>query len=231
MRTLRSPARRRLSRSFLEDAPRQAWSLVLVASTLGGCNAYVNKFDVAPRHVCPGQEVAISWDVTGSPTLTVSPKIPGAPDGAVAASGRASIKPIANTRVSLRVTRRFGEPRGADVDIELPAPVEIAADLEDSPSCEASVLTLRTHTKGFTEGVTADVVSSGKRSIDVTRVDAAGHTITAHVAPGVTTTAFASLPMNGDWTLSSKLQPDEACSNPPHVLTLSVLTTCSGAAR
>jgi len=49
---------------------------------------------------------------------------------------------------------------------------------------------------------------------------------TAHVGPGVSTNAFANLPMAGDWLLSSRLTDQEACPTEakpgkiPHVLLL-----------
>jgi hypothetical protein len=213
---------------------RSVGFLVAAALCGPGCNAHIGTFEASLRHICPGERVEITWEVTGSASVTVSPPIKGAPNGAVASTDHATIAPTAKTRVSLRVTRILGEPTGADIDIDLPAPVAIAADLNDAPSCTAGVLTLTTRVKGFSPGVTADVVAlegSEKRSIDISRADAAGKTITARVAPGVSTDAFSAMPAEGDWTLSSTLMPGESCSNPPHVLTVYVYTACKGAAR
>ena len=213
---------------------KRGWILMVGAVCGLGCNAHIGTFEASLRRICPGQKVEIGWAVTGSATVTVTPPIKGAPNGPVASTDHATIAPTAKTRVSIRVTRMLGEPTGADIDIDLPGPVAIAADLNDAPSCTAGVLTLTTPVKGFSPGVTADVVAlegSETRSIDISRTDAAGKKITAHVAPGVSTDAFSAMPAEGDWTLSSDLMPGESCSNPPHVLTVYVYTACKGVAR
>ncbi len=176
----------------------------------------------------------IDWEVTGSPTLTVTPKLVGAPDGPVATSGRVTIKPTANTRVSLRVTRLGGEPAGADVDVDVPAPVEIAADLNDSALCKDGVLTLVAHVKGFSPEVMAKRMGGAKRPLDISRLDSAGKSVTdsegkpivAHLERGEISRAFAAFPVAGDWRVSSPLSPGESCGNPPHTLTLFVFTEC-----
>jgi hypothetical protein len=210
------------------------WYLIIVACGGLACNAHIGTFEASERHICPGTPVEISWEVTGSAKLTVSPPIAGAPNGPVNSTDHAKFSPKVKTRVSLRVTRSFGEPTGADIDLDIPAPVRIAADLNDAPSCNDGVLTLTTEAKGFAPGVMAEVVGledSENRSLDVSRVDGRGKKITAHVAPGVRTDAFAALPVNGAWTLSSTLASGESCSNPPHVLTAYVYPACQGGAR
>jgi hypothetical protein len=116
----------------------------------------------------------IAWEVTGSPTLTLTPKLSGAQDGPVATNGRVMIKPTAKTRVSLRVTRLGGEPTGADVDVDVPEPVEVAADLNDAALCENGILTLETDVKGFSPGVMAKRMGGAKRPLDIRRLDSAG---------------------------------------------------------
>lgn len=211
------------------------WTIVAVSTALvSGCNAHIGNFDVTPRHVCPGDAVMIDWEVTGSPTLTVTPKLGGAPDGPVATSGRVMIKPTAKTRVSLRVTRFGGEPAGADVDVDVPAPVEIAADLNDAALCENGVLTLVAHVKGFSPGVIAKRMGDAKRPLDISRLDGAGKIVTdsagkpivAHLEQGEISRVFAAFPVAGDWRVSSTLGPGESCDHPPHSLTLFVFTEC-----
>ena len=199
-----------------------------------GCNAHIGRFDVTPRHICPGDEVMIAWEVTGSPTLTLTPKLSGAQDGPVATNGRVMIKPTAKTRVSLRVTRLGGEPTGADVDVDVPEPVEVAADLNDAALCENGILTLETDVKGFSPGVMAKRMGGAKRPLDIRRLDSAGkiatdsagNPIVAHLEHGEISRAFAAFPVAGDWRVSSPLGPGESCGHPPHSLTLFVFTEC-----
>jgi hypothetical protein len=204
-----------------------AWAALL--SSLAACNAHIQKFEVAPRHICAGQDVTIAWEVKGQANLSVVPRPPNAPEGSVASSGTTTIRPNANARVSLRATRFMGKSDGADMDIALVAPVEIAASLQDVVSCQDNTLILRTETKGFGPSLRSEMVGANKRAMDVARVDDAGRTISAHVTPGgPATSAFAALPMNGQWTLTTKLGGGESCSDPPRALTLIVHTDCDG---
>jgi hypothetical protein len=210
----------------LPDRSGAAWALGLALGAGLACNAHVNAFDATPRRFCPGGLVDISWDVTGSAELSFQPPIAGAPNGPVSSVGRASIRPSGDTRASLRVTRWLGEPTGADIDLALPAPVEIAATLQDARTCKDGVLTLTTHVGGSDPALKAALVSAPKRAVDVTRTGA-GQPITAHLEPGQAgSSAFADLPFSGDWTIATKLAGTESCANPPHTLTLSVVTNC-----
>lgn len=204
-----------------------AWAVVAVV----GCNAHVNNFEVTPRHICPGDEVAITWDVTGKARLTLSPAIGSAPDGPVASSGTIRIKPRTSTHVSLRVTRCTGAPSGADADVDVPAPVELAAELDSSMSCVDGVLRLTTEAKAFTPGVLAGPVGGSKRALDITHDAPGGKTVTAHVDAGGFTDAFSNTQAAGKWTLATRLASPESCGNPPHVLTVTIGTRCQGVVR
>lgn len=204
-----------------------------------GCNAKIKAFSAEPRFICPGQEVILRWDVVGSAKLTVTPPEPGVPNGDVPSQGQVPLHPSVQTRASLHVTRWLGEPAGAETDISVPAPVRVAADLNDPARCENGVLTLTAHLSEsqFSPAVKAQVVmveDSVARSYDITRMDPAQHAITAHVARSVSTNAFANLPMAGDWILSSPLTGQEACpaggkpGTLPHVLTVYAYSSCNG---
>ena len=210
--------------------PRTREALMAALIVFGGCNAHIASFDVNPRHICAGQDVHIAWDVQGSAHVSVDPKIAGAPDGAVASKGQVAIKPTAaKTRISLRATRWLGKPDGADYDVEVTAaaPVEIAGSLAGS-SCNDGVLTVAAETKGFSDDLRAGLVSVNKRALDVRHQDRDGREVTASVAPGSSSDAFANLPVNGRWMLSAKLGPGESCASPPHVLTAVVSPSCGG---
>ena len=186
------------------------------------------------RYVCPGQRVDIVWNVTGSAKFEVNPDIPGAIRGAVASTGQTSFTPTQNTRASIKVTRSFGEPTGADIDVHMSGHESLAADLNDSPSCDGGVLTLKPQIRGFSADMRALVVTVQEgemRELDVSRVDAAGKLITAHVGPGQSTDTFAALPVNGQWIFAAKLGPGESCSDAPHVLTVYAYTGCAGETR
>jgi len=210
------------------------WAFVASALAGTGCNAHVNKFDASVRYVCPGQRVDIVWNVTGSAKFEVTPDVPGTVRGAVPSIGQTSFIPTQNTRASIRVTRSFGEPTGADIDFHMSGHESLAADLNDSPSCEGGVLTLKPQIRGFSPDMKAIVVTvqdGEQRELDVSRLDAAGRPITAHVGPGKTTDAFATLPVNGQWIFTARLGPGESCTNAPHVLTVYAYTGCTGGTK
>ena len=199
------------------------------------CNAHVNAFNASPRHICPGQQVEVQWDVTGSATLAFAPTVADAPQGAVTSRGQVILKPTQNTRASIRVTRWLGEPAGSDIDIQMPEPTLVTADLNDSFSCQANVMGVKAQMKNFSPDVKAEVVGVGisngqGRELDIRRTDAQGKIIAAHVGPGQNSTAFAALPVEGEWILSTKLGGDESCDHPPHVLTVYAYAGCTGGA-
>ncbi len=204
---------------------------LLLCALVGGaaCNASIGKFDVTPRNaVCPGTPVTIVWSVTGSPKLTLSPKVPNSPDGKVDTSGKVTVTPNGPTTVSLRVSRCLGEPTGADIQVTPPKPEEIAASLEQTSSCTDGVLTLTTETKNFDPKAKAIAVSSPKRDIEISRADSPG---TPTVIPkGGTTGSFSALPANGAWSVSTTLLPGESCSAPPKSVTFYLYTACEGVA-
>ena len=217
-------------RAAVDYTAGRVWLLSVVALAAVDCNASIQKFDVSPRHsVCPGTPVAIVWDVTGSPKLTVSPNVAGAPNGKVAASGRATFAATGKTVVSLRVSRWFGEPTGADFDVNPPAPAEVAVQLADTSTCSNGILTMKAHTGAFDANAVARAVNSPRRSIELSRDGKA--TAPIAIPRGGTTMAFAALSANGDWTVSTMLEPGETCRNPPNGLTFVIYTACEGDSR
>src|SRR5512147_1233815 len=86
--------------------------LVAALCWAGACSPQIVRFEVGPRHICAGQQVEMVWQVKGQAHLTVTPRLAGAPDGAVAASGHATVKPTSDTRVFLQATRWLGTPTG-----------------------------------------------------------------------------------------------------------------------
>jgi hypothetical protein len=211
--------------------PRTRKGLLAALILLAGCNAHVASFAVTPRHLCAGQDVHIAWEVQGNARLSIDPRTEGAPDGAVDSKGQAAFKPTAaKTRVSLHATRWLGKSDGADYDVEVvtTAPIEIAGSLAGS-SCDNGVLTVATEAKGFSDDLRAGSVSTSKRALDIRHQATDGREVTASVAPGSASDAFANLPIDGRWMLSTKLWAGESCAHPPHVLTAVIFPSCQGA--
>ena len=72
---------------------RTGWHTAFVGTALFaavlslGCDPVVRTFTVTPRHICAGERVEVQWDVTGSPTLTLTPPMIGVPVGSVPSQG------------------------------------------------------------------------------------------------------------------------------------------------
>jgi hypothetical protein len=218
------------------DTPFRAGAslrLVAILCLLAGCNARVDRFTATPRHVCPGQEVTLSWRVVGSATMTADPALPGMPEGHVADEGRASIAPRTSTRIALHVTRPLGKPTSSiqEIDVSGSAPTvepltASLADDEAAPGCDAGSVWATVHPKRFTQDITVATVRSHPGDGRTYRVRHAG--VEATVAPGIVVHEFAGRPLLGDWVLTSPLAPGETCGTPtlPRSLVVDVLTQC-----
>jgi len=104
-----------------------------------------------------------------------------------------------------------------------------AAQLVDTSTCSNGVLTMKAHTGAFDANAVARAVNSPRRSIELSRDGKA--TAPIAIPRGGTTMAFAALSANGDWTVSTMLEPGETCRNPPNGLTFVIYTACEGDSR
>jgi hypothetical protein len=175
--------------------------------------------------------VHLSWSVTGSAAITVSPPIAGAPNGAVEASGQATIAPTANTRVELHVTRFLGAPTASIQDIDVKtasdAPEPLTASLADaSAGCGDGKVWATVHAQRFSPDVKVATVASHAGDDRTYDVQHAGRN--AKVTPGAPTASLAGSALVGDWVLTSPLRPGETCGTPtlPRSLVVDVFTQC-----
>jgi len=210
------------------------WPWLVAASCSACCHPKIAKLEATPRHVCPGERVELVWEFSGSGTMTVTPSTASAPAGHVADRGTASIQPMAPTRVELRVTRTFGAPTGAQLDIEMAQGESVAASIaDDSAACSAGVVSSTAHLRNFAPDLAVALVGmqpgDSRAGYDVTHVDARTHQpVTAHVAPAAPTDRFAGMPIGGDWVISSPLAAGESCDPPslPNNLVVVAYTNC-----
>ena len=198
---------------------------------LTGCDAKVKAFTASPRHVCPGERVELSWSVTGSATMTVTPSLPGAPNGPVPDDGNATIAPVASTRAQLYVKRFLGAPASSiqDVDVNTARGTErLAASLGDpsaQPGCESGNRVWATvHARNFAAAIKVGSVAAhpgDPRTYDVQHAN-----LKVRVSPGAVSTQLAGVPIQGDWLLSATLAPGETCDKVPNGLVVDVFTQC-----
>lgn len=211
---------------------------LLVVMCLGACSPKINKFEATSRHVCPGEEIELSWNVTGSGSLTATPAIAGFSSGGVSDSGSRKFRVYEPTSIKLHVTRTFRKPKDAQWDFEIEDGSEVLAGIDDpAATCANGVLTSVAHMNSFGEmRITAVGVARGNQraQMDITRVvenpDHTTRTVTAHVVPGQLSTELAGLPINGDWTISSPLIAGESCETPvlPNGLIVRAYASCGG---
>jgi hypothetical protein len=198
-----------------------------------GCAPKIN--DLNPRHaiICPGDSVQVSWDVSGTATLNVTPATPGAPSGSVDSTSGFKLTPTGpHTAVVIRASRMFRQDAIGETDIDVNTGELVNASITDpSVTCTNNVLTSTAHLdpKSFA----ADVMVA---KVGVDGNDQRKYTIThngksASVGPGIWSQALAGLPMRGDWTISTTLLAGEACDpaqNLPNNLPVRAYSKCGG---
>jgi hypothetical protein len=173
--------------------------------------------------------------------MSTEPEDMAAPHGHIDDSGTARFRPASATKVKLHVTRMFREPTNAEQDIEMDPGTEVSASIADpSASCENGMISSTAHVSNFggLSVVVVGVAPGNKRtSLTIARDDPhhPGGRVTAHVAADAPSRAFAGLPINGDWVISSPLLPGESCSGNQPVLPNSLIvyayTSCNGERR
>ena len=190
---------------------------------LAACAPSIYKLEVRPRHICPDEEVKLVWKFTGSGTITTTPPIPGAPNGSVEDSGTATFKPRVTMKIKLHVTRTLRAPANAQDDVEIEPGTEVSASLALPTATWAHGIVTSTASMTSFDGlaVVAVGVAAGNQraSFDIARVDPratpSSVPVVAHVIPDHLSRAFAGMPVNGTWLISSPLIGDETCDGDP----------------
>jgi hypothetical protein len=196
---------------------------------LAGCYSKVNTFEVNPRHICPGRQIEVRWDVTGSATLTATPPVDGITNGPVADEGRLLISPKQQTAIVVDVTRFLGKPSGATKMVELPKLEPLTASVGDknaSPGCGDGKVWATVHVKRFAPDILVGTVSAHEGDTRTYEVEHDG--LRATVAPGTPSSAFVGRAVAGDWLLRADLQPGQVCGTPtiPNNVVVDVDTNC-----
>jgi hypothetical protein len=205
-------------------------SFVLASVVALGCSPSIQSFRAEPNVVCNGSPTTLSWSASNEGSLSAVPA--DASLGAVGETGTRAVTPTAPTTYRLTV-KRLWKSVSRDIGVEVvSAPSEakqIGASVADpSTTCEANTLAL-TVTAPASDWDSHIHVSSVALVAGVNRtylVEHAGRS--ASITPGSPSTAFAGLPVQGSWRLSTPLGPSEACGrNVPRSLLIDVSTTCA----
>jgi hypothetical protein len=195
-----------------------------------GCNAKVREFEVSPRHICPGERVDLTWEVSGSASLSMTPPVVGVIQGDVASKGRLSLQPLVSTRVELHAKRAFGSSttsaKQIDVRTTEKKPEALAASVAGpGAGCAEGKVWATVRATHFAPTVRAAKLASHAGDRRSYEIEHAG--VHAILTPGAVLTDFASTALVGDWVLTSPLAADEACGpSLPHNLSIDVFTSC-----
>jgi hypothetical protein len=215
-------------------ATMQATSAVfLIALTvpIAACDASVDQFTASAHYICSGQQVQLTWRVTGSGTMRSVPPLASLPDGPVADNGQATVAPATTTNVELHVTRFLGHPTSSTQELRVlsasPTPEPLGVSIADpSAGCSDGKVWATVHPQHFSGDLKVETVASHTGDGHTYDVRHAG--LQGTLTPGSTATQFAGLPIMGDWVLVALLLPGETCGTPtvPRSLIVDVFTQC-----
>jgi hypothetical protein len=202
----------------------------LIFAAALGCAPSVHAFRAEPNVVCSGGRTTLTWSASADGSLSAVPADPTL--GPVDANGTRAVTPAAPTTYRLTV-KRLWKSASQDVGVEvLVAPGEarqIGASVADpSATCEAGTLAVTVSAPASAWDPHIQVTSVGLTAgVNRTyRVEHGGRA--AEVGPGAPSAAFAGLPVQGDWRLSTALAAPEACGrNVPRSLIIDVTSTCA----
>ncbi len=220
---------RPMVRATLRDGRALTVACALVVVALG-CSAGIYDFRATPNVICAGSQTTLTWNATTDGTLSAVPA--DASLGPVAANGTRAVSPAGPTTYRLTVKRLWkNAARDAAVEVVV-APSEakqIGASVADpSTTCEGNTLALTVTAPPADWDARIKVARVGLIA-GVNRTYSVEHEgRSADVAPGAPSTAFAGLPVQGSWRLSTPLGPSEACGrNVPRSLIIEVTSTCA----
>jgi hypothetical protein len=207
--------------------------VVTVSLVALGCSPSIHAFRAEPNVVCGGSPTKLSWSASNDGALSAVP--PDASLGAVAENGSRAVTPAAATKYRLTV-KRLWKSVSRDIDVEVvTAPTEtkpIGGSIGDDKSqttCEANTLAVRVNAppEDWDPRITVTSVALPARVNRTYVVEHEGRSAT--IAPGAPSSAFAGLPVQGSWRLSTPLGPSEACGTPtvPRNLSIDISSTCA----
>jgi hypothetical protein len=201
----------------------------VAAALLAGCKPSICFLRAEPNVSCRGVPVRLLWEASSGGRLVSTPA--DKDDGAVGESGSKLVTPSVRTRYRLYATNSWGrDMRDVDVDV-VTAPAQTlpigTSTADPSTRCEnGSVsVTFVAPAEAWDEHLRASSVAVGAhvgRRYHVEHGD-----IATDLSPGATTTAFADLAVQGTWSVSTPLGPDESCQKLPRSVILDVASTCS----
>ncbi len=179
--------------------------VILGAALITGC-ASIESFHAAPRNVCAGDTVNVTWQAKGTVELTSAP--PAHQTSASSSEGSAQFVVQESTRFALNASRVFSK-KTALADVVMVG--RESKEFGDLAQCESPA-----------EGVVLSLVlqdpqvSSALRVMTVTNMNARPivlrkENVRVALTAGQTSSAFATQPAVGLWEVTAALNPQETC--------------------
>jgi hypothetical protein len=204
----------------------------LFVFSVAACSPQIHSFRAEPNVVCSGGATTLTWNASNDGTLSAVPA--DASLGAVSQTGTRAVTPAAPTTYRLTV-KRLWKSLSREIGVEVvTAPTEAKqigvsiADRAASVTCEANTLaaTLDAPAASWDPHIQVATVALPAAIKRTYQVEHGGRSAT--LSPGAPSTAFAGLPVQGSWRLSTPLLPSEACGrNVPRSLVIEVASTCT----
>jgi hypothetical protein len=208
----------------------RAWTCVTVtAAVLAGCRPSICFFRADPNVACRGVPVRLLWESSSEGRLVSTPA--DKHDGKVGDSGSQLVTPVVRTRYRLYATNLWGrDQRDIDVDVvTVPAQTLTIGTSTADPSMRCQdgnvSVTFVAPPDAWDAHLRASSVAVGAHEDRRYRAEHGG--TTADLATGTPTTAFADLAVQGTWSVSTPLGPDESCEKLPRSVILDIVSTCS----
>jgi hypothetical protein len=196
---------------------------------LCGCKPSICYFRAEPNVACRGTPVRLVWSASNGGKIVANPADPHV--AGVDANGSITVAPRIPTRYRIYARNLWGtDQRDADVDVVI-APVEektIGTSIADpSMHCEDDILsvTVTPPPESWDAHIRAGEVTIAPRIARPYHVE--HEDASADLEPGVRSTAFSALPVQGAWRISTRLQKGESCQHLPRNLMITVSTTCA----
>jgi hypothetical protein len=214
---------------------RPAWiaSALLAAVVVGGCKPSVCFFRANPNVACRSTPVRLTWGASSGGRIASTPSDPHG--GQVGAEGSRLVAPQERTRYRLYAINTWGHAQ-VDIDVDVitgPESLSLATSTADpSMQCEDD--------NGAGSGTVSVTIDAPRTAWDphllarevaiaphVTRPYHVEHgNVAADLAPGAPSRAFAALPVQGAWRISTPLLAGESCQNLPRSMLLDVVAAC-----
>ncbi|WP_413936383.1 hypothetical protein [Nitrospira sp. BLG_1] len=178
---------------------------ILSTALITGC-ASIESFHAAPRNVCTGDIVNVTWQAKGTVELTSTP--PAHQTSASSSEGSAQFVVQESTRFALKASRLFSK-KTALADVVMVA--RESKEFGDLAQCESPAEGV-----GLALVLKDPQVSSALQVATVTNMNARPivlrkENVRVAIMPGQTSSAFSTQPAAGAWEITAALNPRETC--------------------